>query len=248
MNRTCKEMSLFLLIAFILPLISIISQSIIADPLIKFILYGIEAASPSIAAAVIIMINKKYKEFFMNMFHSEHLVMAIFLPIIISFSTMFLPKLIFCFSFKTDFTLGSISSTQFIIILWALVAEEIGWRGYLQPLLENKNISNWAVPLIIGIVWCLWHYHYFLLNTIQVPILLFLIGCIIESYIYSFLMYYTNNNLISAMTYHFSWNLAVHIFAINPVDNNGNTFPYLIMIILEIFVSLMFLYHKNLEK
>ncbi|MDE6252126.1 MAG: CPBP family intramembrane metalloprotease [Lachnospiraceae bacterium] len=244
-NKTYKEISSFLLIAFLLPLISIILQSIITDTLIKFVLYGIEAASPSIAATIIIMINKRCKDFFKNMFHLRHLVMAIFLPVIISCSTMLLAKLIFCFWFRTDFMLYSISFTQLIVILWAFIAEEIGWRGYLEPLLEKKIFVKSIVPFIVGTVWCLWHYHYFLMNGIQVPILLFSIGCIIESYIYSFLMGCTNNNLISAMTYHFSWNLAVHIFAINPVDNNGNTFPYLILTILEAFVLLIFLCHKK---
>ena len=248
MNKQYRDMSMFLLIAFLLPLISIIIQSIINNASIKFIFYGIEAASPSIAAITILSMNKRCKEFFMKMFHSRHLVIAMALPVIISCSTMFLAKLIFCFLFKTDFMLGSISFTQFIIILWAFIAEEIGWRGYLEQLLKNMAICKWIVPFIVGIVWCLWHYHYFLLNGIQVPILLFFISCIIESYIYSFLMDCTNDNLISAMGYHFSWNFAIHIFAINPADNNGNTFPYINLIILETLVLLIFFTLKNIRK
>ena len=35
------------------------------------------------------------------------------------------------------------------------------------------------------------------------------------------------------MMYHFAWNLLIHIMAINPVENNGNIFPYIILNILE---------------
>ena len=58
-------------------------------------------------------------------------------------------------------------------------------------------------------------------------------SCIIESYIYSYLIGVTDNNIVSAMTYHFVWNLLVHIVAINPADNNGNIFPYIILVVLE---------------
>ncbi len=235
------KMAIFLLITFLLPFISIIMQSAITNTSINFILYGIQAASPTIATITIISINRRVKEFFKKMFHSKHLVTAVVLPVIIAFSTMFLAKLLYCILFKVDFKLGSISFIQFIVILWALVAEELGWRGFLEPFLKMKGISKWLVPFIVGMVWCMWHYHFFLMNGMQVPILLFLISCIIESYIYSFLMECTNNNLVSAMTYHFMWNLAIHIFTINPADNNGNTFPYIFLIILETLVMMILL-------
>lgn len=40
--------------------------------------------------------------------------------------------------------------------------------------------------------------------------------------------------MISAMIYHFAWNLFIHIFAINPTDNKGNSLPYIILAVLEI--------------
>lgn len=248
MDKQYRDMIAFLLIAFLLPFISIAMQSAITNSSIIFILYGIEAASPTIAAITILSMNRRIKEFFMKMFHSKHLAMAMVLPVTIACSTMFLAKLFYCFLFKVDFTLGSISLIQFMIILWAFIAEELGWRGYLEPFLKMKGIKKWLVPSIVGIVWCLWHYHYFLLNGIQVPILLFLISCMIESYIYSFLMECTSNNLVSAMTYHFTWNFAIHIFAINPADNNGDTYPYIILVILEVLVLVIFFLKKNKSK
>lgn len=93
-----------------------------------------------------------------------------------------------------------------IVCTTMFLAEEIGWRGYLEPLLIQSGIHKRLVP------------------------------CIVESYIYSFLMRATSNNIISAMTYHFVWNLIIHIAAVNPVDNNGNIFPYVILVVLEALV------------
>lgn len=230
----------FLLISFLLPLAAVVAQAMIANDFICFVLYGIQAAAPTISAIAVLSFNKKGKTYFFQMFRKEHLRMAIILPIIIASITMVLAKLFFCVLFGIDFVLNSISIEQFIIILWALVAEEIGWRGYLEPLLKICGVHKWIAPGIVGMIWCLWHYHFFLQKGIEVPILLFFISCITESYIYSCLLGVTGNNIVSAMTYHFVWNLLIHVVAINPADNNGNIFPYIILVVLETLALFVF--------
>lgn len=237
-----KNLILFLLISFLLPFVAILAQTMISNDFICFVLYGIQAAAPTISAVVVLCLSKKTKTYFTKIFRKEHLGMAIILPFIIACTTMILAKIIFCVLFRRDFMFGSISIVRFIIILWALLAEEIGWRGYLEPLLKMYGVPKLIVPCIVGVIWCLWHYHFFLQNGIEVPIPLFFISCIIESYIYSFLMSVTHNNIVSAMTYHFSWNLFIHIAAINPIENNGNIFPYIILVILETLVLFVFQY------
>ena len=95
------------------------------------------------------------------------------------------------------------------------------------------------MPAIVGVIWCLWHYHYFMFGGMDVPIVWFFLSCIVESYIYSYLLDLTDNNLISAMIYHFAWNLFIHVFAINPNDNRGNTLPYIILVVLEIVIGFL---------
>lgn len=73
----------------------------------------------------------------------------------------------------------------------------------------------------------------------DVPLVWFFIGCIAESYIYSFLLDWSNNSLLSSMIYHVVWNLCIHIFAINPVDNKGNTLPYIMVAVLEILLGVV---------
>ena len=235
-RKECKNLILFLLISFLLPLASVATQTMISNHFICFILYGIQAAAPTISAIIVLCLDKKVKSYFAQMFRKEHLKMAIILPFIIAGTTMILAKIIFCVLSGKAFMLGNVSSIQFIIILWALLAEEIGWRGYLEPWLEAYGLHRRIVPCIVGAVWCLWHYHFFLRNGIQVPMPLFFISCIVESYIYSFLMSVTNHNIVSAMIYHFAWNLLIHVTAISPVDNNGSLFTYIILVILEVLV------------
>lgn len=234
----------FFMIAFLLPLISILLQSLIHDYSIKFVLYGIEAASPSIAAIVILCADKHFKNFVTANFRTKYLARALIFPVIVVCVTMFLAKLIACMLCKNPFTLKNIPPSQFVIILWSFVAEEFGWRGYLQPFLKSRLKPIWFVPFVVGVIWCFWHYHYFLISGMQVPFLLFFASCIIESYLYDYLLNWTGGNLISAMMYHFSWNLFLHLFAINPIDNNGNLLPYAMLTILEL-LSLMIFFLMN---
>lgn len=243
--RKHKNLILFLLISFLIPLVAVVSQTIIPNDSVCFVLYGIQAASPTISAVVVLCLNKEVKTHFTKIFRKESLLIAVILPTIIACTTMILAKLIYCVLFGIDFMLGNISTAQFIIILWAFVAEEIGWRGYLEPLLKTYNIPKQTVPCIVGMIWCLWHYHFFLQNGIEIPIPLFFISCIIESCIYSLLMSVTGDNIISAMTYHFMWNLLIHVAAINPADNNGSIFPYIILVVLEAMLLAAFLAFKR---
>lgn len=78
------------------------------------------------------------------------------------------------------------------------------------------------------------------------PLIWFFIGCIAESYIYGYLLEWSDYNLLSAMMYHFAWNLFIHVFALNPVDNMGNPLPYIVLTILEILLCiLLFLGRKQ---
>ena len=156
-RKECKNLILFLLISFLLPLASVATQTMISNHFICFILYGIQAAAPTISAIIVLCLDKKVKSYFAQMFRKEHLKMAIILPFIIAGTTMILAKIIFCVLSGKAFMLGNVSSIQFIIILWALLAEEIGWRGYLEPWLEADGLHRRSVPWIVGAVWCLWH-------------------------------------------------------------------------------------------
>lgn len=240
-NKKYGYLSVFLCIAFILPMISVALQSISDNSLFDFVLYGIGAAAPSIAALIVLGISRKCRDFWEKYFHVRHLLMAVISPVIIVCWTMFFAKLIYCLVFKTEFTIGRVSGVQFVIILWALIAEEIGWRGYLLSFLKEHMKRSYLVPFIVGVIWCLWHYHFFLFGGMDVPILWFFISCIVESYIYSYLLDLTENNLLSAMIYHFVWNLCIHVFAINPNDNQGNPLPYIILVVVELLSTFLLL-------
>ena len=48
-------------------------------------------------------------------------------------------------------TISSGKSQKIIIVMWALVAEELGWRGYSQEKIE-AHVGDALTPLIVGII------------------------------------------------------------------------------------------------
>ena len=240
MSKSTKSLVLFIIIAFFLPLMMVAIQTKISDNALNFIFYGIQAAAPSVSALVVFAVNRELRLSFSRLFRKDHLVLAILLPMtivcVVTITARILSSQIM--GELSSFG-GTISYKQWVVILWAIVAEELGWRGYLEPALNKLIVNKRIVPGIVGLIWCLWHYHYFIQNSIEVPIALFLTGCIIESYIYSYLMRITKDNLVSAMTFHFMYNLMIHAVAINPSDNNGSIIPYVTMTILEVLVLFM---------
>lgn len=246
--REHNKLTIFLIIAFILPLISVIIQSRSTYAGISFVLFGIQAASPTISAVIVLGLSKELYSTVAGELHQKNLIKAVVYPVIITGLTMVFSKAIYCFCSGTEFKICQLSVTKFFVVIWALIAEEFGWRGFLEPLLSKMGIHRILTPCIVGIIWGLWHYHYFLQNRMDAPLLWFAVGCIAESYIYSYLMRVTGGNLWSAIIYHFTWNLMLHIVAISPSENNGVTWPYVILTIMEGLIASYIIARARIDK
>ena len=75
--------------------------------------------------------------------------------------------------------------------------EEVGWRGFLQPLLEQK-FSFFTTSLIIGVLWGFWHLPLWLIQSASqssMNFLSFFIYCISFSFILGLLYEVTRSTL-----------------------------------------------------
>ena len=242
MKTKTNDICMFLLLTFLMPFFFVLCQRYTGLPVLQLLFYGLEAASPSIAALLVLSKNRQLLSFFKKNFKGWKSGTALLFPCVFSLAPMLLARL-FAGSSSSGHFLNY--DLQFIVIVWAFFAEEIGWRGYLRSYLRERMEKEWHVPVSIGIIWFIWHYHYFYQNGIEVPLLSFFIGCIAESFVYEYLLQWSEGNLLSSMTYHFSWNLCIHLFAINPADNAGNEFPYILMTLFEVSMVLLLLAHDK---
>ena len=99
-NRKKINLFLFLCIAFLLPLISGFLQRSTPSLAIQFILYGIEAAAPSVAVLLVAAKERNLRTFFRENFSNKKIASALILPVTVAFSTMLLTKMISCILLK----------------------------------------------------------------------------------------------------------------------------------------------------
>lgn len=119
-----------------------------------------------------------------------------------------------------DRPLSSFALECFIITMGSY-GEEIGWRGYLLPELRQKH-SFFSSTLIVGIIWDIWH----LRIGFGLPVFVVYLTMVIElSLIFSWLSQKTENNILSVIILHGSFNLCTllfysHIFMSDSPKNN----------------------------
>jgi len=94
--------------------------------------------------------------------------------------------------------------------------EEIGWRSFLQPTLEQKH-SVFISSLIVGIIWGVWHFGHFMNGPIFM--LGFLIFTVSVSMVMLFLLKNTKHNIIISALFHFSININFGIYFTEGFEN-----------------------------
>ena len=102
-------------------------------------------------------------------------------------------------------------------MLIGALGEEIGWRSFLQPILEKKN-SVLVASILVGIIWGLWHVgHYKSGLLFMTGFLLFTISV---SIIVAWLLRGTEYNLIISAMFHLSINICFWVFFHNSLTDS----------------------------
>lgn len=98
---------------------------------------------------------------------------------------------------------------NFIAMLLGSIGEEVGWRGYLLPML-NKRFTPFSSSILVGCLWGFWHLNY---AGDVIFWLMFIVTTVELSIIFTFFMHKTNGNVWTAIILHTFFNLANRVFA-----------------------------------
>jgi membrane protease YdiL (CAAX protease family) len=143
-----------------------------------------------------------------------------------AFIALILPLVLFTITYFIGILIGNtirIPDNVFSILIVGLIgmiigatAEEIGWRSFLQPTLEQKySVLNSS--LIVGLIWGIWHIGHYMNGLIFM--LVFLMFTISVSIVIMFLLKNTRHNIIISALLHFSINLGVGIYFAEGLEN-----------------------------
>ena len=117
---------------------------------------------------------------------------------------------------KIGSSLFSIITIGLLGIIIGAVAEEIGWRSFFQPTLEQKH-SVFVSSVIVGLIWGIWHIGHFINGPIFM--LGFLVFTISVSIIIAFLYKNTQYNIVISSLFHASINIGFTIYFTNGFEN-----------------------------
>lgn len=247
MQENTRNIIEYLFVCFLIPLVCILLMAISKNQVINFVLYGIEGASPAISVIIIQLIHhgkaglKKYmyNKYIAN-FMLKKCLFAIFVPSLL----LTCAKVLSIYAGDETNFFTHITAKKIVIISWALIAEELGWRGYLQELLD-KTFTHKLIPAFTGVIWALWHYHFMLSGSMGVPFLAFGLSCVFESYGYYTITKMSKNNIIPASIWHFTGNLMFNLYRFDPHWHNGNNIFYWITTGFYVVNILLFVIHEK---
>ena len=136
----------------------------------------------------------------------------------------------------------------FLLIFLTMGAlEEFGWRGFAQPIIQERYTAVHA-SLFIGFVWAVWHYYLFALDMpfySDVNIVFYTIRATTVSFIYAWVYNGTGGSVLIAMIFHATGNLAALFQPAGDIpgwlDLLG-VYPLLIIVQVPIAVGLALVY------
>ena len=102
------------------------------------------------------------------------------------------------------------------------LGEELGWRGFLYPIITEKY--GWlASAFIVGVIWALWHLPLWFIEPPQseIPFWIFFLDVLMLSVIMSIIMNYSEGSIIFVVLLHLFFNVSLAVVQVLDVDTQG---------------------------
>jgi len=161
------------------------------------------------------------KEFYISLFEKrinyKILSVVTLIMMLVFFVAVIIVKYIYGDSFSSllEFSVQSIVISFIYNFLCGPLGEEIGWRGFLHPIMEKKY-GVIKGSLIIGIIWAMWHFPLWFTSgymgmNLLIYSILFII-CIIAFAVIIGMCYKYNANLFVTMWIHQIFNFSLSLY------------------------------------
>ena len=216
MNKMVFKITIYIIATIIFTIILAVTQQKIG---LNFEKISLPQLAPAVAVLLIFLIDKdlpaRISLNFDKLILGKSLI-VLFVPIIL-FGISFLIGKQMGLSVKITENLPSLVPVMILGMIIGSFGEEIGWRSFLQPILEKKNTLLFA-SIIVGIVWGLWHIgHYKNGFLFMFGFLLFTISA---SIIIAYVLRNTEYNLIVSAIFHLSINIGFLTFFNNSLTDS----------------------------
>jgi len=113
------------------------------------------------------------------------------------------------------------------VLLFSVLGEETGWRGFALPRLQDR-MGPLPASLVLGLIWGLWHLPLFFIpgNFHQhIPPVLFILQDVALSVVFTWLYNGTGGSLLLVHLFHAASNTSLGFLPVLPMDTGGDLRP-----------------------
>ena len=134
----------------------------------------------------------------------------------------------------------------FIFLPFSPLWEEIGWRGFLLPLLQAK-FSPLFAALILGLIWGIWHIPMYLVHNPEGArtgqfLVFFILGTIPLTILFAWLFNKTGGSLFITIFFHSAINASFTLFSKIPT---GELRPFIFCMIAFTIIALLIVWKSK---
>ena len=214
-----------------------------------FIMEQIVPLAPSLAALLLVtciggwrgMLEFLRKLFIRNI-KVRYIVLAILIPIVMLGVAKFIS--INLVGNKTNIDVSILGQRSPSLIVLAMLACEVGWRGFLQDEI-SKKYGYIVTPFLVGLIWAIWYDVFSFKLDIFIPTgIISTIRCIAESYGYYWITIKSKGNIIPATLWHFFVYLFSAQYLIDFDNYFGNKLPYQIYVLFTVIMAIIIVVYE----
>jgi len=174
--------------------------------------------SPNIAATIIWVAQKKAVSSIQTAFSLPQLswwMLLVLIPLLVAGILLLIEvskgSTIQWSNFKLSYFLPLI----LINLIMGPLGEELGWRGFLYPILKS-NYGWMGSALIVGVIWAIWHAPLWFLDSPQskIPFWAFSFNVILLSILMSMVYNHSQGSIIAIVLLHLTFNISLGIIDI----------------------------------
>jgi membrane protease YdiL (CAAX protease family) len=129
-------------------------------------------------------------------------------------------------------------AVQFAAWFVLALGEELGWRGFALPILLKKR-SVFNASLLLGIIWCVWHFPKILgspyikdWSMASTGLFMFSLQIIAGNFIICWLFIKSNRNVWATTLYHSLWNLVSTVYLFMAMDKYATALLVVIALVI----------------
>ena len=123
-----------------------------------------------------------------------------------------------------------------ILLLGGPLGEELGWRGYALPVLQER--WGWrTASLGLGLVWAVWHLPLFFIDgtsQAHIPLALFLLSVVAMSVLFAWLVQRTAGSVVAALLLHTAINYWPTVVPVLPNEASYRAYAFVVAMLVPL--------------